>query len=217
MKATAAFEGFTPGQLRTLKSLSTPAKIQDFVDGLGYNMQDGGDTEFSPKQVLEHRKAHCLEGAVFAAAALRYHGFAPLLVDLRSVRDQDHTICVFRQKGRWGSIAKSKFVWLGCREPVYAGLHELVMSYFEHYYNYAGDRTLREYSEPVDLRKYGRLEWMTRENGLGFLHGVLNDAKHYKILPAGVKPRRLKGLPFHSNLLTDPSRGLTLKSRGKRV
>src|SRR3989338_11223974 len=98
MIVPAAFEGFSSKQLRTLASLSTPAKVQDYVEKLAYNM-DYAAKDYSPKQVLEHRKANCLEGAVFGASALRFHGHAPTLVDLRSVRDEDHAICVFKQDG----------------------------------------------------------------------------------------------------------------------
>ncbi len=209
--AAGDYDGFSPRQRRTLAALSTPAKIQDFVDGLGYNL-DGVETGYSPRQVLELGKANCLEGAVFGACALRFNGLAPLLVDLRSVRDEDHAICVFQTKtGLWGSIAKSKFVWLGCREPVYASLRELVMSYFEHFYNYAGERTLKEYSDPIDLRDFDKENWMAGDGAIEFLHDALNDAKHHKLVDPGLKHRRVKGLRFHSNLLTDPNHSILLK------
>ncbi len=208
---SSVFSGFSPRQLRRLASLSTPAKVQDFVDRLPYNLE-GEKTNYSPRQVLENNAANCLEGAVFGAAAMRFLGFAPQLVDLRSVRDEDHAICVFRTKaGSWGSVAKSKFVWLCCREPVYSSLRELVMSYFEHFYNYAGERTLREYSRPVDLRKFDGRNWMAGDGAIEFLHEVLDDARHNKLFADGVKPRRVRGLRYHSNLLTDPLHSILQK------
>ncbi len=113
-------------------------------------------TAWSPRRVLRERTAHCLEGAVFAAAALRVLGFPPLLLDLEAVQDTDHVVAVFRSRGHWGAIAKSNFSGLRYREPVHRSLRELVMSYFEGYINLRGDRTLRAYSRPVDLARFDR-------------------------------------------------------------
>jgi len=139
---------------RILRQAAAPAplarfakRVQDFVDALEYNFEEGGETSYSPKQVLEKRRAHCLEGGVFAACALRFHGFPPLLMDLRAKRDDDHTLCIFRQAGKWGAVSKSKFIGLRWRDPVYKTLRELALSYFTHYYNYAGEKTLREFSQ----------------------------------------------------------------------
>ena len=106
--------------------------------------------------MLRERTAHCLEGAVFAAAALRVLGFPPLLLDLEAVQDTDHVVAVFRSRGHWGAIAKSNFSGLRYREPVHRSVRELVMSYFDGYINLRGDRTLRAYSRPVDLARFDR-------------------------------------------------------------
>ena len=98
---------------------------------------------------LREQTAHCLEGAIFAAVALRALGFPPLLLDLEAVQDTDHVLAVFRIDRRWGAIAKSNFTGLRYREPVYRDLRELVMSYFDGYMNLRGERTLRAYSPPV--------------------------------------------------------------------
>jgi hypothetical protein len=92
-------------------------------------------TAWSPRRVLRERTAHCLEGAVFAAAALRVLGFPPLLLDLEAVQDTDHVVAVFRSRGHWGAIAKSNFSGLRYREPVYRSVRELIMSYFDGYIN----------------------------------------------------------------------------------
>jgi hypothetical protein len=143
--------------------LTTPAKIQQFLDDeIGYNQEPHGATCYSPSMVLEKRVAHCMEGALFAAAALRRLGYPPLLVDLEAVRDSDHVLAVYRFHGRWGALAKSDYAGLRSREPVYATIRELAMSYFEHYYNLAGEKTLRAYSRAVDLARFDRsLQWMT--------------------------------------------------------
>ena len=138
--------GFTSREWRALRALRGPAGIQRLLDAMPYHL---AQTAWSPRRVLQARTAHCLEGAIFAAAALRVLGLPPLLLDLEAVQDTDHVVAVFRIGGRWGAIAKSNFAGLRYREPVYRDLRELVMSYFEGYMNLRGERTLRAYSPPA--------------------------------------------------------------------
>ena len=200
------FSGFSKRQLRTLRSLDSPRKVQEFVEKLAYNIEEEGETAHSPRKVLEYRKAHCLEAAVFAACAFRFHGRPPLLMDLRAVRDEDHVLCLFRQDGRWGSVAKSKFTGLRSRDPVYRTLRELALSYFEDFYNLAGEKTLREYSQPLDLRRLDDPEWMTCENGVWSIPETLDRMRHYRLLGhMGEKNlRRIKGDPFRAGLVGYP-------------
>ena len=135
--------GLSPQNLRTLRALKTPAQIQRFIDALTYQY---ANTAWSPQRVLRERKGHCLEGALLAAAALRVNGHPPLLMDLEAVHDDDHVMAIYRERGLWGGIAKSNFAGLRFRAPVYRTLRELALSYFEHYYNLRGERTLRAYS-----------------------------------------------------------------------
>jgi len=173
--ATATL-GFTPREWRALRAFRSPAGVQRALDAMPYHL---AQTAWSPRRVLAERTAHCLEGAIFAAAALRVLGFPPLLLDLEAVQDTDHVVAVFRIDGRWGAIAKSNFTGLRYREPVYRGLRELVMSYFEGYMNLRGERTLRAYSQPVDLARFDRTQagWMT---GTGDLWWV---AEHLAVIP----------------------------------
>jgi hypothetical protein len=136
--------------------------------------------------VLREGTAHCLEGAIFAAAALRIQGFAPLLLDLEAVQDTDHVIAVFRVRGHWGAIAKSNFSGLRFREPVYRSVRELVMSYFEGYINLRGERTLRAYSRPVNLARFDRRRrgWMTSEGDLWWIAEHLAEVPHTRLLTA---------------------------------
>jgi hypothetical protein len=159
--------GLNAGETKVLKNLKSPERIQRFLDTeIGYNKEPDGETIRSPRRVLRDRVAHCLEGALLAAAALRVKGFPPLLLDLASVRDDDHVLAVFRQHDHWGAIAKSNYAGLRFREPVYRTPRELVMSYFEHYFNLSREKTLREYSRPVNLARFDRLNWMTSEEDL---------------------------------------------------
>jgi hypothetical protein len=182
--------GFNAGETRVLKALRTPEKIQRFLDiDIGYNKEPDGDTIRSPRRVLRDKVAHCLEGALFAAAALRVHGFPPLLLDFEAVRDDDHVLAVFRQHGHWGAIAKSNYSGLRFREPVYRNLRELAMSYFEHYFNLSQEKTLRNYSRPVNLSRFDRMGWMTAEEDLWLINDYLANIPHVALLRNGARRR----------------------------
>ena len=183
--------GLTTKELATLRRLNTPERIQAFLDRQPYNTEPDGDTLRSPRRVLRDRTAHCAEGAIFAAAAFRVHGRPPLLVDLEAEDDDDHVLAVYRERGLWGSVAISKFSGLRFRAPVYRTVRELVMSYFDAYFNWDGDRSLRAYSRPLSLARFDRIGWMTAEEDLWPVVEVLAKAKHTKLIPAAVA-RRLK-------------------------
>lgn len=172
--------GLLPADLRTLRALKTPVRIQKFIDALEYQY---ADTAGSPARVLRERKGHCMEGALVAAAALRVNGYPPLLMDLEGVRDDDHVVALYREHGLWGGIAKSNYAGLRFRAPVYRTIRELAMSYFEHYYNLRGERTLRSYSVPVNLARLDRRNWMTDENDVWCVPELLIAARHYPIMP----------------------------------
>src|SRR2546421_5486248 len=175
------------------RRLNTPVKIQAFLDAIPYNTEKDGDTFRSPRRVLQDQTANCIEGAVLAAAAMRVQGEPPLIMDLTAVRDEDHVIAVFRRRGLWGSIATSKFTGLRYREPVYRSLRELAMSYFEHYFNLAGERTLRGHGRPVNLGRFDKLEWMTSDEDLWPIAEHLERIPHVTLVPA-VVGRRLTPL-----------------------
>ncbi|HEY1807484.1 MAG TPA: hypothetical protein VGG42_02925 [Acidobacteriaceae bacterium] len=172
--------GLSPGDLRTLRALKTPAQIQKFVDALAYQY---ANTAWSPLRVLRERKGHCLEGALVAAAALRVNGHPPLLMDLEAVHDDDHIVALYRERGLWGGIAKSNFAGLRFRAPIYRTLRELALSYFEHYYNLRGERTLRGYSAAVNLSRLDRQGWMTLEEDVWCVPELLIAARHYPLFP----------------------------------
>jgi hypothetical protein len=179
--------GFSPRELRALRALGTPYGVQRTLDAMPYHL---ASTAWSPRRVLREGTAHCLEGAVFAAAALRVLGFPPLLLDLEAVQDTDHVLAIYRERGHWGAIAKSNFAGLRYREPVHRSLRELVMSYFEGYINLRGDRTLRAYSRPLNLARFDRRRpgWMTSEDDLWWIAEYLVGAAHIPLLrPAMVR------------------------------
>lgn len=171
--------GFTPAELRKLRALKTPHGVQCYLNDCDYHL---AGTAWSPRMVLRAHTAHCLEGAIFAAAALRVLGYPPLLVDLEADRDTDHVIAVFRQRGYWGSIATSNYAGCRYREPVYRSLRELAMSYFEDYFNKLGERTLRRFSRPVNLARFDRQNWMTAEKSVWFIPEYLCHIRHFALL-----------------------------------
>ena len=175
---------FSPAELRALRALKTPVGIQRFLDNIPYHL---AGTAWAPRKVLGEKTAHCLEGAIFAAAALRVVGFPPLILDLEADQDTDHVIAVFKSRGHWGAIAKSNFAGCRYRDPVYRTLRELALSYFHVYFNLRGERTLRRYSRPVNLARFDRRCWMTSEKDIWFIAEHLCDIPHSPLLRRGLE------------------------------
>jgi len=174
--------GFSPNERRLLSRLNTPHKIQRYLDSMDYNLEEEGETCYSPRRVIRYGTANCIEAAIFAAAALRFHGDPPLIVDLTSVRDEDHIVAVFRRFGHWGAIAKSKYVGLRYREPIHRSIRELALSYFEHYFNLMGEKTMRGYSRPINLSRFDDVNWMTTEEDLFCIGEYLEKVRHTRLL-----------------------------------
>jgi hypothetical protein len=183
---TARSTGFTPKEVRKLRSLKNPHGIQKFLDDMPYHLQD---TAWSPRKVLAENSSHCLEAAIFAAAALRVNGYPPLLLDLEADHDTDHVIAIFREHGGWGAIAKSNYAGLRWREPVYRTLRELALSYFNSYFNLRRERTLRRYSLPINLKRFDRQNWMTTDKPVWFIVDYLFNIKHYSLLTKAQEKR----------------------------
>lgn len=182
----APLADFTPAELRKLRSLKNPYGVQKFLDDMPYHLED---TAWSPRRVLRERTSHCMEGAVFAAAALRAIGYPPLLLDFEAQHDTDHVLAVFRVKEHWGAIAKSNYSGCRYREPVYRSLRELAMSYFNLYFNLRRERTLRTFSRPVNLTRFDSLHWMTSEKPVWYIPIYLCQVHHYQLLRPGMVKR----------------------------
>ena len=168
-------------QLHLLTSLDQPYKIQAFLDETPYSAEDRNRC---PLNVMQDRQAHCLDGALFAAAALRRLGDPPLVVDLfpDPGMDDDHVLAIFRRHGMLGAVAKSNFVGLRFREPVYRSLRELVMSYFNDYFNLNGVKSLRYYTRPLNLSAFDRLEWMVDDAGVDAIERRLLTLRRIPLL-----------------------------------
>jgi hypothetical protein len=176
--------GLTREEERTLRALNTPIKIQDFLDSIPMNHEKRGETDYSPRRVLRERKAHCFEGALLAATALWLQGKKPLLMDFRTLpKDEDHVVALYRINGYWGAISKTNHAILRFRDPIYRTPRELALTYFNEYYMFeSGEKTLREYSAPFDLSRFGT-EWITAEEDLFELAAAIDDTRHYPLVP----------------------------------
>lgn len=176
----------TRKEIDQLRKLTTPAKIQDFIDKIPMNWEKKGDTHYSVRRVLKHKKAHCTEGALLAAAALKLHGEPPLLMDLYArdgKGDVDHVVALYKRNGRWGAISKTNHATIRFRDPVYKTLRELALSYFHEWFmNTTGEKTLESYSKPLNLDKT-KLDWLAGEKDLWELDNLLNALPHYKLAP----------------------------------
>lgn len=174
---------FNRAELSIFRKLNTPAKIQNFLTRLPMNFEEQGLTCYSPRRVLRERKAHCLEGALLAAAALWFHKEPPLILDLRAnPYDYDHVVALFRRRGRWGAISKTNHAVLRYREPVYKTVRELALSYFHEYLTDNGLKSLRSFSRPFDLRRWGRRDWVVSEDDLSEISAILDRLPHEEIV-----------------------------------
>jgi hypothetical protein len=180
--------GLTKKELAILGKLSTPIKIQDFLNATPRNCEKKGPTYMSPRRVLREKKMHCVEGALLAAAALWLHGEKPLVLDLRATYyDYDHLIALYKRNGHWGAISKTNHPVLRFRDPVYKTIRELVLSYFHEYTDEDSAesvKTLRSYSRPFDLSKLGT-GWVTAEADLYAITKKIDALPHYPIIPKG--------------------------------
>lgn len=164
------FETHLPHTLREqFNRLDTPFAIQNYLDSLPYK---GEERDRSPLNVMLDGQAHCLDGGFLAALCLWRIGFKPLLLDIVTDPgvDDDHILALYQIEGRWGAVAKSNYVNLGFREPVYKSLRELVMTYFEHYVNIYQQKTLTGYTRPIDASRYIHLNWAWDEAGANVLY-----------------------------------------------
>ena len=166
-------------EISLLKTLNNPDKIQAFLDSTDYNPNYECR---SPRWVMRKRSAHCFEGALFAAAALDFIGYKPLIVDMKAFNDDDHVIAVFREDGFWGAVAKSNFTSLRFREPVYKSLRELIMSYFDFFFNIYGEKSLRSYSLPLDLTSFNKINWATTDEDLEYIGDKVESLHHFPVV-----------------------------------
>ncbi|MDO8603944.1 MAG: hypothetical protein Q7K40_00825 [bacterium] len=178
--------GLSIEELAVFRKLSTPHKIQDYLDTIPANLSKKGSTCFSPRMVLQKGRAHCIEGAFIAAVALWLHGEEPLLLDLKALNiDYDHVVALYKKNGYWGAISKTNHPVLRFRDPIYKTPRELALSYFHEYTLLkTGQKTLRSYSRPFSLKQFGE-GWITSKKQLWDIALALDESPHFPIIPKG--------------------------------
>jgi hypothetical protein len=182
--------GLTRREFAALDRLTTPQRIQAFINAIPANHEAGGETILSVREVLRQRRAHCIEGAFVAACALWVHGDPPLLLHLDCApSDYPHVVALFRREGAWGAISKTNHAVLRYRDPVYRTLRELAMSYFHEYSDRRGRKTLRSYSAAFDLRRFDPERWVTRERDCAEVADRLAECRHYPLVTAAQQQR----------------------------
>lgn len=194
-------------EFKVFKKLDSPAKVQDFINGLGMNFEEEGDTYRSPLMVLKAGKAHCAEGAMLAAAIFWYHGRPPLLLDLKVAEnkgDVDHVVALFKEGGLWGAVSKTNHGVLRYRDPVYKTVRELALSYFNEYFLDDGFKTLRSYSAPFNLPRHGS-DWLTSQRKLQDIIDRLDRSRHFDIVgrDAVRRLRRADPIEIEAGKLTE--------------
>ncbi len=165
-----------------IKKLTTPAKIQDYLNSIPFNFEKDGDSLSSPVNTMKKNSAHCFEGAILGAYLLSQIGHRPLIMYLKSTHnDQDHVIALFKIDGLWGALSKTNHAVLRYREPIYKNIRELVMSYFHEYFLNDGTKTLRSYSDPLDLNEFE--DWIDSDGDLWGIDEELDNLPHHTIVP----------------------------------
>ncbi|MBS3903416.1 MAG: hypothetical protein KGZ30_03540 [Anaplasmataceae bacterium] len=177
------FEELKREEIIIFQKLNAPNKVQDFLDTLSINFEKKGETLMSPRQILQKKTAHCMEGAIFAAAVLYFHNHEPLLMDLKTNgHDDDHVVALFKKDGFWGAISKTNHATLRYREPIYKTPRELAISYFHEYITDDGRKVMRSYSAPFSLQQYNHKNWLIDEKDLWYISDAIDKAKHYQLV-----------------------------------
>lgn len=187
---------WTPSERRFLRRLNTPKKIQDHLDQLIYNPENSCH---SPRWVMMTNEGHCFEGGLLAAAAFEFHGLKPLMVDLEAHNDDHHVLTVYKTKTGWGSVAKSNTALLRGRTPIYKNIRELVMSYFDFYFNTKGQLSLTAFAGPIDLNRYNHWNWRTSDENLEEMGVSFYRERHVKLM----SPKAIEKLPRVSGHVKD--------------
>lgn len=173
----------TPAEFSLLQRLSTPQKIQSFLNAICVNHELHGETIHSVRSVIRHRRAHCIEGAMFAACALWVHGEPPLVMHLDcDVSDYPHVVALFKRGTCWGAISKTNGAVLRYRDPIYRSLRELALSYFHEYADTRGRKTLRSFSSAFDLRRIDPELWVSNGKDCQQVEDRLTTLRHYRLI-----------------------------------
>jgi hypothetical protein len=169
---------FTPAERRLIRRLRTPLAVQRYLNRLPYNTEPQGDTLRGFREVVRRGTAHCLEAALFAACALEQHGYPALLLGLDSIDGLDHVIFVYRERGKWGAVARSRDPGLHGRKPVFHSPRALAESYFDPYIDTTGCVTGYAVTH---LRIMGSYDWRFSHRNVWAVENMLLGVRSHKI------------------------------------
>lgn len=201
-------ENLTQNEVRLLKSLSSPSKIQDYLNTLGRRSDTKEPLVRSPRIVMQKKNATCMEGALFALAICIYHKRPAFLLDLQvgsRTGDVDHVVTVFKENGHYGALSKTSHAVLRYRDPIYKTVRELALSYFHEYFDDSGKKNLRAYSKEFSVEKIAGKDWITSSDDLYEIAAALDDAPHIALIPKGYdkKLRRADAIEIAAGKLID--------------
>lgn len=180
----------TKMESRRIAGLTSPPKIQAFLDGIEYSEEV---RYRCPLTLLRDMKGHCFDGAVFAAAMLRRIGLPPLILDIiPNNNDDDHLLALYKVNGHWGAVAKSNYTGLRFREAIHRTIRELIISYFEVFFNAVGEKTMRAYTRPLNLKEFDKLHWEINDASLDAIADRLDEIRKFKPLT----PAMIRNLSF---------------------
>jgi hypothetical protein len=196
----------TPAERRVFARLNTPQKIQTFIEKMPPNFELKGDTALSPRSMLKAKNCHCAEAAVFAAAAIAYHGKPAWLMDIRALpSDSDHIVTLFKERGLWGAISKTNHAVLRWRDPIYRSPRELAMTYAHEYNLNGGKKSMLSFSRPFSLSRYAPQRWVVSADDLDWLLYELDLSPHEPVAPPHAlrKRRRMTRVELKSQDVTE--------------
>jgi hypothetical protein len=180
----------TRTEARRIAGLTNPPKIQAFLDSIEYSEEI---RYRCPLNVLRDMKGHCFDGALFAAALLRRIGHPPLILDIiPNDNDDDHLLALYKVNGHWGAVAKSNYTGLRFREPIHRTIRELIISYFEVFFNAIGEKTMRAYTRPLNLKEFDRLQWEINDESMDAIGEKLDAIRKFRPLT----PTMIRSLSF---------------------
>jgi hypothetical protein len=180
---------FTSREWRIVQRHRTPAQVQRFIESIRYNREPDGETCFTFRAVLRRNRAHCLEAALTAAVILEQHGYPPLLVSIESQDKLDHVLLLFKQSGRYGSVARSRDLGLHGRKPVFRTVRDLVMSYYDAYVDKTGRIT--GYGIANLNEDLGSYDWRFSTKNVWRVERLLQDMPHRQINSSNARYNRL--------------------------
>jgi hypothetical protein len=181
----------SPAEREVIRRHRSPLAVQAFLNSLPYNTEPPPDpaTLRSFRGVIRRHTANCIESAITAAVILEQHGFPPLVMSLESIDGLDHVLFIYKRRGRWGSVARSRDPGLHGRKPVFATLRALALSYVDPYVDRTG--AVKAYGS-VDLRALGNYDWRLATHNVWKVERLLFDIPHQPIRTSPARLRRLR-------------------------